>query len=190
MPARYQTKPDESRAMRPHPGAGQASLRAAGLTIGGVHRDHNGDVIRMSLSRRIRRFATEGAYDADEAWYAPTYSDKDGVPSPYRKSGHPGCGELIPLVEYLEMRGLPIVNLSDDWCTSALAATLGFAPQTLWPSKFSAAPTCPDLADARATAAGLRIAIDALPVGKDIRGRLGAHVDALITQLAETSAEQ
>lgn len=81
------------------------------------------------------------------------------------------------------LRGLPRTSAANR---TALAKWLGLPPALLWPDLgLPPKPVLPDehRAPLLATARAFRIAVEALPVGKDIRNRLIAHVDAHIAAI-------
>lgn len=81
------------------------------------------------------------------------------------------------------LRGLPRTSAANR---IAVAEWLGLPPDLLWPDLREEQQ--PELSQEQAepllnTARALRIAVDALPVGRDIRVRLLAHIDAHIAAI-------
>lgn len=193
----------------PRNGATPISVRDAGFSLANVERSENGNVVQNKLRGELWMFLTNSQpgtawwefgfaphearrkqpWDADTrrellSWKerADAYWQIKGVPSPVRDDF-----TRFTLPEYMSERGFIAADIDNQWMNPGLARDLGFDQDDLWPSLRNL--VVPGLDEAIASAESFAVAIDCLPVGKDIRNRLQAHVRAHIDLLRSCAGD-
>lgn len=189
--------------------AERPTVREFGFSLAHVKRDQLGNVDQVDLRGELWMFLTNSQpgmnwwefghvpsaaknkqpWDIDTrrdllSWQkrADSYWRMKGVPSPVKSDF-----TRFTLPEYIAECGLKIADIDNQWMTPELAADLGFEVWELWPSLRNAAPEGID--EAIASAESFAVAIDCLPVGKDIRNRLQAHIQAHIDLLRRCAGD-
>lgn len=185
------------------------SVRDGGFSLAHVERGENGNVVQNALRGALWMFLTNSKPGTDwwefgfapsaarhkQPWNAYTRSElltwkeradaywqMKGVPSPVRDDF-----TRFTLPEYMSERGFIAADIDNQWMVPGLARDLGFDQDDLWPSLRN--PVVPGLDEAIASAESFAVAIDCLPVGKDIRNRLQAHVRAHIDLLRSCAGD-
>lgn len=189
------------------------TVRQGGFNLRGVDRSPDGDIDRKTFLYELRIFLQKGLWhhtlgpgdtslappfvwrrnplrpDASEAKQLKQYWARTNELCQQAGIAHPLNDQLktYPLQEYIGMCGFRPAQVDDQWMTPELAADLGFEVWELWPSLRNAAPQGID--EAIASAESFAVAIDCLPVGKDIRNRLQSHVHAHIELLRRIAGD-